>query len=96
MEIVLALLFGAVVGLLVHYTLPGRDTRGAALAPIVGAVAGGAVWMLLTWLGWTVDDGWLWLLSIAAPFVVAYPLVAVLTRTRHAHDEQERRRLRIA
>ncbi|MBN9181627.1 hypothetical protein [Microbacterium sp.] len=96
MEIVLALLFGAVAGLLVHYTLPGRDTRGAALAPLIGAVVGGGVWMVLTWLGWTTDNGWLWLTSIAAPLVVSYPAVAVLTRRRHAVDDRERRRLRIA
>ena len=96
MEIILALLFGAVVGLLVHYTLPGRKTRGAALAPIIGAVVGGAIWMILTWAGWTVDNPWLWLVSIAAPFIVTYPAVAVTARVRHAHDDRERVRLRIA
>jgi uncharacterized membrane protein YeaQ/YmgE (transglycosylase-associated protein family) len=96
MEIVLALLFGAVIGIVVHFTLPGRDTRGAALAPIIGAVVSGAVWMILTWMGWTTDNGWLWLISIVAPVVVAYPVVALTTRQRHAHDGREKTRLRIA
>jgi uncharacterized membrane protein YeaQ/YmgE (transglycosylase-associated protein family) len=96
MEIILALLFGAVIGLVVHYTLPGRDTRGAALAPIIGAVVGGAVWMILTWAGWTIDNGWLWVLSIVAPAIVTYPVIAVVSRQRHAHDGREKTRLRIA
>jgi uncharacterized membrane protein YeaQ/YmgE (transglycosylase-associated protein family) len=96
MEIVLALLFGGVIGLIVHFTLPGRSTRGAALAPIVGGLVAGAVWMILTWTGLTVDNVWLWVAAILAPLVIAYPLIALLTRQRHAHDARERRRLRIA
>lgn len=96
MEIVLALLFGAAIGLLVHYTLPLRDTRGAALAPIVGAAVGGLVWMILTWAGMKLDNGWLWAASLAAPFVIAYPMVALVSRARRGHDDRERERLKIA
>ena len=53
MEIVLALIYGAAVGALAHFALGARDTRGAALGPLVGAVVGSGVWALLTWLGVT-------------------------------------------
>jgi uncharacterized membrane protein YeaQ/YmgE (transglycosylase-associated protein family) len=96
MEILLAFIFGGAIGLLVHYTLPGRSTRGVALAPMIGAFAGGVVWMVLTWAGLTLDNPWLWLASLAAPIVVTYPVVAILARTRSAHDARERARLRIS
>jgi len=96
MEILLAFIFGGAFGLLAHYTVPGRDTRGPALAPMLGAVVGGLVWMVLTWAGLKIDNGWLWLASLGAPLVVVYAVLPLLTRVRHAHDERERARLKIA
>lgn len=94
MQILLALLFGAVVGGVVHLTLPGRDTRGVALVPIAGAVVSAAVWLVLTWAGWSVADGWLWVASFASAFIL-YPIVAVLTAARRRHDRAEQARLHL-
>lgn len=96
MQILLAFIFGAVFGLLAHYTLPGRDTRGAALAPMLGAVVGGLVWMILTWAGMKVDNGWLWVASLAAPLIVVYAAVPIITRVRNAHDARQRARLKVS
>lgn len=96
MQILLAFIFGAVFGLLAHYTLPGRDTRGPALAPMVGAVVGGLVWLILTWAGLTVENGWLWVASLAAPLIVVYAMVPILTTVRRAHDARDRARLKVS
>jgi len=95
MLIVLAFVFGAVAGMAIHYALPARDTRGPALAPILAAGIGGLVWLVMTWLGMS-DTGWIWLASIAAPIVLTWPIVALITRARIAHDQRERLRLKIA
>ncbi len=94
-EILLAFLFGAAIGAAVHALLPHRETRGIALAPVLGALVGGAVWMLLTWAGWTLDNPLLWLASIAAPVAVTLTAVGILTRMRVAQDRRERVRLKI-
>ena len=39
MDILLALIFGAAYGGVLHFLMPGRTSRGAALAPMIGAVA---------------------------------------------------------
>lgn len=96
MDILLAFVFGAALGLIAHVVLPGRALRGAALAPIIGAVAGGAVWLALTWAGFTTEDFLLWLAAIIAPAVVTVATVLLLTRTRRAHDAREAVRLGIA
>jgi hypothetical protein len=93
MQILLGLLFGAFWGLLAHYTLPRRDTRGQALLPMLGTVVGGVVWLVLTWAGMTVGNGWLWLASILLPAIVCFAAGPVITRVRTAHDERERARL---
>lgn len=96
MEIILALVLGTVVGIAAHFLAPGRDVRGVALAPILGALASALVWMILTWTGVGTDSIWLWLSAIVAPAAVTFPVLAVLTRIRHAHDANERARLKIA
>lgn len=93
MDIILALVFGAAVGLIAHFALPGRATRGAALAPLLGAVVGAAVWLAMTWAGATTADPWIWLASILVPAVVTFAVVALLARIRHARDARTRAEL---
>ena len=95
MQILLAFLIGAAIGAAAHFLVRGRSTRGVALAPIVGAFSAGLVWMILTWTGVGLDSPWLWLSASVAPIVVTYPLLLVLARTRTAHDDREKARLKI-
>lgn len=95
MQILLALIAGAVLGLAAHFTVGGRDTRGAVVGPMLGAVVGGLVWMVLTWAGVGIESPWIWVASFAAP-VVVFPALAVLTRARVQHDARERARLKLA
>ncbi|GAA3019801.1 GlsB/YeaQ/YmgE family stress response membrane protein [Microbacterium dextranolyticum] len=96
MDILLALIFGAVAGGTLHYLMPGRVSRGAALAPLVGALVGGASWSAFTWAGVTTTSPWIWIVSIVLPLVVVPILLTVLTRTRASHDARERVRLKIS
>ena len=95
MQILIALVVGAAIGLAVHFLASARATRGPVLAPVIGALAAGLCWMILTWVGIGIDSVWLWL----SPFLVswiAWPVVALIGRVRLAHDDRERKRLRIA
>ncbi|HEX5729008.1 hypothetical protein [Microbacterium sp.] len=95
MQILLAFLIGAAIGAAIHFLVRDRPTRGVAVGPIVGALASGVVWMILTWTGVGLDSLWLWLSAFVAPIVVTYPVLLILARTRTAHDARERARLRI-
>ncbi|GAA3628090.1 hypothetical protein GCM10022200_08220 [Microbacterium awajiense] len=95
MQILLALLVGALIGVGVHFSAAGRDTRGPVLAPMVGAVSAGLAWTILTWAGLGLDSPWLWLSALVVPPAVTYPAVILLTRLRRRHDADERVRLRI-
>jgi len=96
MEILLALIFGAAVGGVLHYLMAGRTARGAALAPVLGALVGGGTWLVFTWAGVSTDSPWIWVVSIMLPLIVV-PLVLVgLTRARATHDAAERVRLKIS
>ncbi|TDN92507.1 hypothetical protein [Microbacterium sp. BK668] len=95
MQIILAFIVGAVVGVAVHFLAGGRDTRGVVLAPVIGALLAGLVWTILTWAGLGLDNALLWLSPLVVSWL-AWPVVALLARRRRAHDLEERKRLRIA
>lgn len=96
MQILLALIVGAVLGIAAHYAAPGKADRGVALGPIAGAVVGGVVWLIFTWAGVGIDSVWIWLVSFVAPFLVVYPALRVLAGVRTAHDARERARLKLS
>ena len=95
MQIILAVIVGAAIGLAIHFLVADRPTRGIVIAPIVGALAAGVAWTILTWAGIGTDSVWLWLSMFVAPIVVTYPALVVLSRVRTARDAAERARLKI-
>lgn len=95
MQILLALIFGAAIGLAAEMLVGGRESRGAVLAPVLGALVGAAGWTALTWAGLGIGDPAIWITAIVAPAIVTPAALIVLTRVRAARDEQERQRLRI-
>ena len=95
MQILIAFIVGAAVGLGIHFQLHQRLTRGVVLAPMIGAVSAGLVWAVLTWAGVGIDTPWPWLAALIVPIVVTYPAIVGISRVRVAHDAREKTRLGI-
>ena len=95
MQILIAFIVGAAVGVGIHFQLHQRLTRGVVLAPMVGAVSAGAAWAILTWLGVGIDTPWPWLAALIVPMIVTYPVIIGVSRFRVAHDAREKVRLGI-
>ena len=95
MQILIAFIVGAVVGLGIHFQLHQRLTRGVVLAPMIGAMSAGAVWSILTWAGVGIDTPWPWLAALIVPVVATYPAIILVSRARVAHDAREKARLGI-
>lgn len=90
MQILLALIAGAAIGVGVHFGVAHRETRGSVIAPMLGAVVAGAAWMILTWAGLGLDSIWLWASALVVPAAITYPAVLVLTRARLHRDARLR------
>jgi uncharacterized membrane protein YeaQ/YmgE (transglycosylase-associated protein family) len=88
MELLFVVLGGAILGVIAHVALPAPDTRGALLAPAVGAASAAVLWEALTWLGWPADGGWIWVVSLVVPAIAAGVVCRVTTRSRRAHDDE--------
>ncbi|WP_019179803.1 hypothetical protein [Microbacterium yannicii] len=95
MQILLAFILGAVIGIGIHFQLHQRLTRGVVVAPMIGAVSAGLAWTILTWAGVGIDTPWPWLAALIVPIAVTYPAVILLSRVRVAHDAREKARLGI-
>ena len=95
MQILLALVVGAAIGLALEFLIPHRALRGAAIAPLIGAASAALVWMILTWAGVGLENPLLWLSAFVAPVVVTWPALVLLSRRRITHDQEERARLKI-
>jgi hypothetical protein len=93
MEIALALVIAAAIGIAVHFALPHRQSRGAVIAPMTAAAAGAVAWMALTWAGLGTDNPWIWLASVVVPAAVSAALVLIVGRARVRGDLHERARL---
>lgn len=95
MQILLALVIGAAIGLALEFLIPHRALRGAAIAPLIGAASAALVWTILTWAGVGLENPLLWLSAFVAPLVVTWPALVLISRRRIAHDQEERARLKI-
>ncbi|MEZ3158229.1 hypothetical protein AB1K56_15025 [Microbacterium sp. BWR-S6Y] len=94
MQILLGLLVGAVIGLAAHVALPGRDLRGAALAPFAGAAAAAVAWTALTWTGLG-DSPLVWVVAVLAPAATVFALIPLVSRARRARDDADRAHLTV-
>jgi hypothetical protein len=93
MELLFVTVIGAGIGFIARYVLPGREHHGALLLPALAAATTAAVWVILLWAGLTFDGGWIWVISLAAAFVVSVALARLLPRRRVEHDDRMLHRL---
>ena len=77
---------GAILGLAARYALPRRLTHGSVLVPAVGTGVAALVWVVLTWLGWAWDGGWIWWVSLVVAGVAAVVVDLLLGKRREAAD----------
>mgnify|MGYP000141383064 CR=1 FL=1 len=93
MELLFVTVIGAALALGVRYAVPGRDTHGLLLIPAIGAAATAVTWVLLLWLGFTFDGGWIWVFSLVIGPGVALAFAILLPPRRRAADDAPLRQL---
>jgi len=87
-ELLFAVLGGAILGLAARYALPRRHTYGSALAPAVGAGVAAIAWVALTWLGWAWDGAWIWVATLVVAGLASVAAVWLIGPRRERHDAE--------
>lgn len=86
MELLFATVGGALLGTLFRYVIRGRSAHGELLLPAVGTVVAAIVWSSLTWIGWSFDGGWIWVVTLVASGLVTLALAIWLPSRRRSAD----------
>jgi hypothetical protein len=86
MELLFVAVISVGIGLILHYTLPGRETRGSLSLAAVSGVVTLIVWPALLWLGFTFDGGWIWFISLVAGGLVALIVGLAQPASRRSAD----------
>jgi len=86
MEIAFILVYGSLLGLMAPYLLSGKENYGVLLAPALSLVFGFGIWTILTWVGLSYSDIWIWLITmLGMPLVMIFGVRFIRTR-RLAHE----------
>lgn len=86
MELLFVTVIGAALSLGVRYLVPGRQTHGLLLVPLVGAAATAAIWVVCVWIGLPFDGGWIWVIALVAGPLVALAVALLVPKRREAAD----------
>ncbi|WP_314646437.1 hypothetical protein [uncultured Microbacterium sp.] len=86
MYILLALIAACVLGIVVHFTVAGRELRGVVLAPAVAVAVTAAAYTGLQWAGWAESNVWLWVASILGGTVVSIVATLAVVTARRRSD----------
>lgn len=89
MEILFAIVIGAGMGVVLRFIVPGRQSHGLLLVPLIGAIVTAAVWAPLVWLGFTFDGTWIWVISLVAGGLASL-LTALLAPVIRRNEDQAR------
>lgn len=86
MELLFVTVIGGALSVGMRYLVPGRQTHGLLLVPLVGAAATAAIWAICVWVGLPFDGGWIWVIALIGGPLVALALALVLPKRREAAD----------
>ena len=72
--------YAAILGMVAPYVFTKSEEYGKLLPPAISLIAGSALWVALTWLGFKYEEGYIW-----AIIMVAMPVVMTVVSSRIAH-----------
>jgi lipopolysaccharide export LptBFGC system permease protein LptF len=78
------ILYTLVLGLVAPYITVHSEKYGALVPPTIALVTGSAIWVLLTWLGFSYADGWTWIIVM-----IAMPIVMMFVASRLAKSRDK-------
>lgn len=88
MELAFILVYGSLLGLMAPYILAGKENYGVLLAPAISLVFGFGIWTILTWVGLSYSDLWIWLITmLGMPIMMIFGIRFIRVR-RLAQETQ--------
>ena len=88
MELLFVALGGLIIGLIVRYSLPGRDMTGAVVIPALATAGAAIIWEILTWLRMPYNSPWIWVITFGLVAIKSVVVDIWLVRRRTKSDQR--------
>ncbi|MEL0260865.1 MAG: hypothetical protein VXA38_01910 [Aquiluna sp.] len=94
MEILVIVAYAAILALVAPFVLPPSEHYGRLLPIGIAAVAGSAIWIVMTWLGFSYSEAWIWFAVMLGMPIAAWFGAKFVDAKRKASEDSELARLR--
>lgn len=91
MEFAVIVFYAVILGLVAPYLHARSEEYGALVPPAIALVAGSALWVLLTWLGFKYTEGYIWVIIMV---IMPAAMIVLSSRLAHARIAQREEKLR--
>lgn len=94
MEILVIVAYSALLALVAPFVLPRSEHYGRFLPIGIATVAGSAIWLVLTWFGFSYSEAWIWIAVMLGMPLSAWFGAKFVDARRIAAEEMELARIR--
>jgi hypothetical protein len=95
MELAVIAVYAGLLALVAPFVLPKSDFFGKLVPFSVALASGAALWILLTWLGFSYEEAWIWIIVMVAMPASAWFATGYLHKTREALEAKELEEIRL-
>jgi hypothetical protein len=95
MELVVIFVYAILLALVAPFVLPKSDFYGKLVPFSIALFAGSVFWILLTWVGFSYQEAWIWFIAMLGMPAVTWFAVNYLNKTRIATEAKELEALRL-
>ena len=94
MEILIILVYAAILALVAPFVLPEGDRYGKFVPSGLALTSGSVLWLLLTWLGFHYDEAWIWFIVMLGMPAAVWFGTAFIVKKRETEEANELAELR--
>lgn len=95
MELLVVLAYAGLLALVAPFVLPKSDFYGKLVPFGIALGTGSVLWIVLTWLGFSYQEAWIWFIVMLAMPAVAWVATTRLAKVREDQEEKELAELRL-
>jgi hypothetical protein len=95
MELAVIFFYALLLALVAPFVLPKSDFYGKLVPGSIALAAGSVLWIALTWLGFSYEDAWIWLVVMLAMPAISWFAVSRLNKSRIELEAKQLESLRL-
>ncbi|MDA7799406.1 hypothetical protein N9453_00785 [Aquiluna sp.] len=95
MELLIILAYAAILGLVGTFVLDKSDHYGRFVPVSISLIAGSALWLLLTWFGFSYSSVWIWFIVMLAMPAAGFFGTRILVAKREQAEAVELAAIRL-